>query len=206
MPYTFVTGPLGEVNGLGDLSITFTKNLTIQKEHMLSFSLGGKLATGKVNSDDSLPQRYMPSLGTNDLLIRANYTYTNYNAGIAYQKPFGRSANYVTRLKRGDGLLFRAGYTQKLGNLSVKAELLTILIIQPSSVLDPVGGGENFVEVDGSNEPQVNLLAVVNYLASKNIMLSGFGAIPFLQRDYNYDGLKRTLSLGASVSYLFNIK
>jgi hypothetical protein len=206
IPYTFATGTLGEVNGLGDLLITFTKSITVKKEHVLSFSLGGKFATGKVNSDDSLPQRYMPSLGTNDLMIGANYNYQSYNAGIAYQKPFGRSANYVTRLKRGDDLLFRAGYTQILGNLSVKAEILTILVIQNSSVLDPVGGGESFVVVDGTNEPQVNLLAVVNYLASKNILLSGFGAIPFLQRDYNYDGTKRTLSLGASFSYLFSIK
>jgi len=206
IPYTFITGPLSDVNGLGDLTIAFTRSFAIEKIHTLSFTLGGKLRTGRVNSDDSLPQRYMPSLGTNDLFIGVSYAYTNYSAAVAYQKPFGRSPNFVTRLKRGDDLLLRAGYSQQFGKVNAKAEILTILRIQPSSVLADTVGGENFVEVDGSNEPQVNLLAAVNYQVSKNIAFTGEAAVPFLQRDYNYDGLKRSLSIAVSVSYLFNLR
>ncbi|MCI0448167.1 MAG: hypothetical protein L0Y79_00075 [Chlorobi bacterium] len=206
VPYTFVNGPLGEVNGLGDLTIALTRSFVIEKSHTLSFTLGGKPRTGRVNSDDSLPQRYMPSLGTNDLLVGASYSYTNYNVAVAYQKPFGRSPNYITRLKRGDDLLLRAGYNQQFGKVNAKAEILTILRIQPSSVLADTIGGENFVEVDGSNEPQVNLLAAVNYLLSSNIAISGEAALPFLQRDYNYDGLKRSFSFSVSIAYLFNLK
>ena len=68
IPYTFISGPLGENNGVGDLAIVFSKSFTIKKKNILTFSLGGKFATGNVNSTDSLPQRYMPGLGTNDLI------------------------------------------------------------------------------------------------------------------------------------------
>jgi hypothetical protein len=147
----------------------------------------------------------MPGLGTNDLLLGAAYTYSNYYFGIGYQKPFGRSGNFVTRLKRGDDVLVRAGFFEQFKKLGVKAEILTIIKIQPNSVIDPVGTGENFVEIDGSNEPQVNLLATVTYRASKEIGLTGQAAIPFLKRDYNLDGLKRAFSIAGSVSYFFNL-
>ena len=205
IPYTFISGPLGENNGAGDLTIVFSKSFRIKKTHQLTFSVGGKFVSGNVNSSDSLPQRYMPGLGTNDLLLGAVYTYTNYFFGVGYQKPFGRSANYITRLKRGDDVLVRAGFFEQFNKLGVKAEILTILRLQPSSVLGNIAGEEGFVEVNGSNETQVNLLATVNYQASREIGISGQVAIPFLKRDYNLDGLKRTLSVAGSLSYFFNL-
>lgn len=206
IPYTFVSGPLGENNGAGDLVVAFTRSFKIENIHTLSFSLGGKFATGNVNSNDSLPQRYMPGLGTNDLIIGASYSYENYYFGIGYQKPFGRSRNYLTRLKRGDDVMFRAGFFEQFNKIGIKAEVLTIIKIQPNSVLSSFGPGENFVDVDGSNEPQVNLLGTVTYQASREIGLVVQAAIPFLKRDYNYDGLKRTLALAGGITYFFNLK
>lgn len=206
MPYSFSSGPLGSVHGAGDLIFAVTKSLKLKKDHTLSFSAGGRLATGKVNSDDSLPQRYMPGLGTNDLLLGASYSLSNYYFGLGYQKAFGRSANYVTRLKRGDDILIRAGFFEQFNKMGIKAEILTILKIQPNSVLNNVGGGESFIDVDGSNEPQVNLIAAVTYQASREFGLKGMAAIPLMQRDYNYDGLKRTISIIGTVSYFFKLK
>jgi hypothetical protein len=205
IPYTFINGPLGENNGVGDLTIAVTRSFKIEKIHNLLFSLGGKIATGEVNSKDSLPQNYMPGLGTNDLLIGASYSYQNYYFGIGYQKPFGRSANVITRLKRSDDVLIRAGFFEKFNKVGIKAEILTIIKIQNASILNPVGTEENFIEVDGSNEPQVNLLGTLNYEASREIGLTLQAAIPFLKRDYNFDGLKRSLTIAGSVSYFFTI-
>lgn len=206
IPYSFISGPLGENNGIGDLTAAITKSFTIEKIHTLSFSLGGKFSTGKVNSDDSLPQRYMTGLGTNDLLLGASYSYLNYYFGIGYQKPFGRSDNYRTRLKRGDDVLVRAGFFEQFGKLGFKAEILTIVKIQPNSVLNTIGGGENFIEIEGSNEPQANILVTISYQAAREIGFSGQIAVPFLKRDYNFDGLKRTLSIAGSILYFFSLK
>jgi hypothetical protein len=206
IPYTFISGPLGDNNGVGDLTIAFLRSFTIEGMHTLTFSLGGKFATGNVNSNDSLPQRYMPGLGTNDLLIGASYSFENYYFGIGYQKPFGRSRNYVTRLKRGDDVLVRAGFFEKFNKVGVKGEILTIIKIQDYSVANPNSPTESFVNVDGSNEPQVNLLGTVTYEASREIGLTVQAAIPFLKRDYNFDGLKRALTIAGSISYFFNLK
>jgi hypothetical protein len=205
MPYTFVSGPLGNNNGAGDLVLAFTRSFKIENTHILSFSLGGKLATGNVNSNDSLPQRYMPGLGTNDIIVGASYTYQNYYFGIGYQKPFGRSRNYATRLKRGDDVLVRAGFFEQFNKVGIKAEILTIIKIQPASVLNTASTTESFIEIDGSNEPQVNLQGVVTYQASREIGLTLQAAFPFLKRDYNFDGLKRTFSVAGSVSYFFTL-
>lgn len=202
VPYSLISGPLGEKNGIGDLQVVFSKMFKIKKKHLLTFFAGGKFATGSVNSNDSLPQRYMPGLGTNDIIAGAVYTGVNYFFGIGYQKPFGRSANYVTRLKRGDDVFFRAGFFEEFSKVSVKAEILTILRLQVSSVLSSISP-ENFVDVSNSNEAQVNLLATVGYKFSDEVTGTLQAALPFLKRDYNFDGLKRKFTLGAALSYNF---
>ena len=81
--------------------------------------------------------------------------------------------------------------------------MLTILRLQASSVRDALGTGESFITVDGSNEAQVNLVGTVSYRASDEITITGLAAIPFLKRNYNFDGLKRTLTFSGAVSYNF---
>jgi len=206
IPYTLIEGPLGSNRGIGDLSAIYSQSFIIKKTHNLTFSAGGKISVADVNTTDSLPQRYMPGFGTNDLIIGALYSYSYYSVSAAYQKPFGRNSNFRTRLKRGDDFMFRAGYSQQFGKVSVKGEIITIIRIQPPSVLGTsVPPQETFIEVEGSNEPQVNLFASVSYRISENFLITGEAALPFLQRDYNYDGLKRTFTAGLSVSYLYKL-
>jgi hypothetical protein len=205
LPYSFNSGDLGSASGIGDLTLYWTYTIPVSK-YLLSFQLGGKLATGKVNTNDSLPQAYMPGLGTNDLLIGAGISIRNFGFSAAYQKSFGRSANYITRLKRGDDVLLRAGYYETFNKVRIKAEALTILRIQESSIQDPFSVNDNFITIDGSNEPQVNLLGEVSYSVSNNVELTGLAAIPLLKRDYNLDGLRRSISLSAGVIYRFSFE
>src|SRR3990172_6676497 len=206
IPYNIIKGPLGTNRGVGDLTILYNHTFIIKKKHNLTMSIGGKATLGEVNTNDSLPRQYMPGLGTNDLIAGATYSIHGYSVSAAYQNPFGRSANFVTRLKRGDDFLFRAGYFQQFNKLNIKAEILTILRIQKSSILAFAdSSGETYIDVEGSNEPQVNLLLSVGYNISGNFSITGEAAIPFLKRDYNYDGLKRIFTAGFSLSYLFKL-
>ena len=206
IPYSFNTGVLGSASGIGDLSLYWTYNLPLTHTHSINFQLGAKLSTGKTNTVDSLPQSYMPGLGTNDLLVSAGYSTKNFGISVGYQKPFGRSNNDVTRLKRGDDLLFRVGYFQEFNKLSVKAEVLTILRMQESSIQDPLSLTESFITIDGSNETQVNLLGEVSYAVSDELVLTGNVALPLLKRDYNLDGLRRNFTFSAGVSYVFSLE
>jgi hypothetical protein len=204
IPYSYNSGTFGSVSGIGDLSLYWSYSLPVRKNHLLSFQIGAKLATGKVNSDDSLPQRYMPGLGTNDFLLGVSYSTKNFTISAVYQKPFGRSANDVTRLKRGDDFLFRAGYHEVFNKLQVKVDVLTILRLQESSILNLLTNTEDFVQVDGSSETQINLLGEVTYSVSDNFDLIGTAAIPLLKRDYNLDGLRRSITLSAGAAYKFS--
>jgi hypothetical protein len=206
IPYSYNIGTLGTASGVGDLSIFWTYSLPIAHNNSIDFQLGAKLSTGKTNTTDSLPQSYMPGLGTNDLLISAGYETDYFGVSVGYQKPFGRSNNDVTRLKRGDDLMFRAAYFQEFNKLSVKAEVITILRLQESSIQDPLSLTESFITKDGSNEPQVNLLGEVSYAVSKDLVLTGNAALPLLKRDYNYDGLRRSFTFSAGVAYIFSLE
>ncbi|MGH2574839.1 MAG: hypothetical protein ACRDFC_03960 [Ignavibacteria bacterium] len=206
IPYTFISGPLGSVNGIGDPIVIWTQFLPLERKSALSFYIGFKFRTGSVNLGDSLPQAYQPGLGTNDLLLGAGYKRENFFVAAAYQKPFGRSENKITRLKRGDDVFVRMGYNQPFKKLSVKGEILVIKRIQESTIQNPFGISESFVDVDNSNPLQINLLAELTYSISKNIDIHTSAALPLLKRDNNIDGLKRTISVGAGLSYLFRIR
>src|SRR3972149_8341457 len=71
-PFSFQSGPLGETNGVGDLTVVWQQ--TVLDNHMsrVGVQIGGKFATGRVNRND-LPQAYQSSLGTNDFLLGVTY-------------------------------------------------------------------------------------------------------------------------------------
>lgn len=206
IPFVFIRGPLGSNSGIGDMIVLYNHIFIIKKKYDLTISVGGKAMVGNVNTEDSLPQKYMTGLGTNELIAGASFSHLSYSVSAAYQKPFGRSANYVTRLKRGDDFFFRAGYRQLFGKVNINAELLTIIRIQESSILASVDSlGEHYTDVEGSNEPQVNFLLSVGYNVSEKIILTIDAAIPFLKRDYNIDGLKRTFTAGLLAGLLLKL-
>nr|HMT10465.1 hypothetical protein [Ignavibacteria bacterium] len=104
---------------------------------------------------------------------------------------------------RGDDVFFRAGFFEQFNKVGVKAEILTVLRLQRSSVLAAGPTPETFVEVSGSNETQVNMVASATFSPANQFSITGTAAIPFLKRNYNFDGLKRTLTLSVSLSYNF---
>lgn len=206
LPYSVQSGPLGTAHGLGDLSLYWQYLMPFQRKGVICIIIGGKFASGNVNTNDLLPQSYQSGLGTNDLLLGIAYTYESFILGAVYQNPFGRSENYITGLKRGDDLLLRAGYDQTFKKLNVKAEMLAILRLQESSVQNPLSVSEDFINIDGSNEVQINLTGQATYKLTGNIYLQGMAAIPLLKRDYNFDGLRRSFTVSASAMYLFNLE
>jgi hypothetical protein len=205
MPFSYNTGPSGDASGPGDLSVLGTMLFPIEGIVALSFTVGGKFSTGSVNAGDSLPQAYQPGLGTNDLLLGIGLLGYNFNAGIAYQKPFGRSSNSVTRLKRSDDLMFRAGYNMQFDKLNVKAEVLGIKRLRLSSIRVVNSTPEVFEDAADSDFFQVNLIGQLSYMLTNQIDITGFAALPLLKRDTNYDGTKRAFSGGLTLSYRFRL-
>jgi hypothetical protein len=200
--YNSQSGPLGDVSGIGDATLTWTQSLVNTDDERLLLQLGAKFALGK-DDEGKLPQAYQSGLGTNDLLAGVKYEMDGWSFAAGYQHPFGRSKNSVDRLKRGADLMGRIGYTHAVGELEVGGDILFIRRISRSSVLSATAGGaETFVDLPGSNQSQVNIIGRGVYPLSELTTIRVSVAVPLLKRKVNVDGLTRsiTLSIGLSTS------
>ena len=199
VPYNFQSGPAGNVNGIGDLILSLNQNLLTDKSSSLDASIGIKLGTGDDNKDN-LPQVYQSGLGMNDVLIALNYAYNKLSVGAGYQIS-GERNNNITRLEKGDDLLLRASYNLSFEQLSITPQLLYIQRLAKSSILDTTSVEEAFVEVDKSDQAQLNFLTVFRYKIDDYFTLVGDFAIPFIKREVNVDGLTRVFSASVGVSF-----
>ncbi|PKL84312.1 MAG: hypothetical protein CVV24_00440 [Ignavibacteriae bacterium HGW-Ignavibacteriae-3] len=201
IPYNLIDGPLGSVNGIGDIILGITQPVEISSESSVNFSIGMKLATGQVNVND-LPQPYQPGLGSNDILLGVDYSIEKYSVGLGYQVSGGRSANKINGLKRGDDLLFKAGYSEQLSNnINLGLEMLIIKRLQNSSVIASLNSNSLYADLDGSDQLQVNLLGKISKKFSDSFSLNGEIALPLKKRPVNVDGLKRSFSLSLGVAF-----
>jgi hypothetical protein len=203
IPYSVQSGPLGDVNGIGDLLVSISQNIISDNNSSLDASIGAKFATGEDNAEN-LPMAYQPGLGSNDILFALNYTYKNIGFGIGYQIAGGRNNN-VIKLERGDDLLFRAAYNLLLDKFTITPQFLFIKRLAKSSILDTssMTSSESFIDVEKSDQSQLNFLTSFVYEINKNYSLFADFAIPFIKREVNVDGLTRSFT--ASIGVQLNI-
>lgn len=202
MPYNFQSGPLGNLNGIGDLIISLSQSYEI-KDSRLVLTVGAKFATADENKK-RLPQVYQSGLGTNDLLLGIDYSFSNFTFGIGYQLAGKRNENSQTYLKRGDDLLIRGEYTFIIEKFNINPQLLFIKRISKSNVLyNGTLPESHFFDVDGSDHSQLNLLISTFYEINNMHSLFLEAAVPLLERDINIDGLKRTFTISTGLSFRF---
>jgi len=108
------------------------------------------------------------------------------------------------KLKRGDDLLLRGAYSLAFGEVSITPQLLFIKRLSKSSIVDFNSPAEKFIEVDKSDQTQLNLLTVLEYDFDGIYSLVGEFAIPFIKREVNVDGLKRVFSASVGVKFSIN--
>lgn len=203
IPYNIQSGPLGDVNGIGDMLISVTQNLFSDESSTLTASLGAKIATGNDNKNQ-LPMAYQSGLGSNDLILAVNYSYNNIGLGAGYQLSNGRNKNLL-KLKRGNDLLVRASYNLVLGEFTIAPQILFIKRLDKSNMVNllAMGPTESFIDVENSDQTQINFLLQVQHQINSNFSVFADFAIPFLKRDVNVDGLTRSFS--ASIGVQLNI-
>ncbi|MDP4220366.1 MAG: hypothetical protein Q8916_12000 [Bacteroidota bacterium] len=202
VPLRQQNGPLGSVSGIGDLTIVINQSLINLAGLDLSVDLGTKLATGSV-TNGSLPQSYQNGTGSSDLLLGVDLVSSSINLGVAYELAGGRSANELTRLKRGDDFIARAGYMHHGESLDLGGEVIGIWQIQESSVLNPITQAGDYINVAGSNGLALNALFKARYNLGSMFSITGTLGIPLNKRDHNEDGLSRSLTASAGVALSF---
>jgi len=203
IPYNFQSGPGGEANGLGDLILSWSQELFSNEVSSLNASFGLKFATGDENKNSSLPQIYQPGLGSNDLIFTIDYNYDGFSVGAGYQLVGGRNDKEGVKLKRGDDLLVRTSYIFSFDDFIVTPQLLLIKRLSKSSILDLSSSGESYVDVDKSDQLQLNLLAQLQYPVNERYSILAEAAVPFLKREVNIDGLTRSYSFSLGLRFIF---
>ncbi len=192
MPWSRSSGPAGDLGGAGDLTVLWHQPLTEIGSGALSLQAGARLATGE-SDGAGLSQAYQPGLGTNDILFGLTYTAGSWHAAAGYQVSRGRSANAITRLRRGDDLMMRVGYATDLSGVQAGVDLLAIKRLHLSSVAGAVAG--TFVDVPGSDQFQVNVVPSAGIPVTGAFTLRVAAAVPLRSRDINVDGLTRSLTV-----------
>lgn len=202
IPYNMQSGPLGNVSGIGDLLVSATQNIYSDENSGFDVSFGLKLATGDDNKD-KLPMAYQSGLGSNDVIITLNYTYNKLNVGAGYQFA-GKRNNNFQKLQRGDDLLIRAGYGFMFDNFIINPQILFIKRLDKSNFYNPNYITQNFIDIENSDQTQLNLLVMGNYKLNDIFSLFADLAVPFIKREVNVDGLTRAFSASVGVKFSIN--
>lgn len=203
LPLNLQDGPLGTVKGIGDLLLAYEQRVFNFNDRRMLLEVGVKIATALQNVD-SLPQKYQSGLGTNDLLFNAEYRAKWYFLSVGYQQPFGRSTNYE-QLKRGPDLALRLGYYNTFGKFNLTSELIAVKRFGTASIAYVPQPGETdppeFVDVPNSDPFQLNASVESIYVANKAFQVSAGVAFPFLKREFNIDGLARSVTAKVGFHY-----
>lgn len=201
LPYVKVEGPLGRVEGFGDAVLLAEQVLLRGGTWALSVQAGSRVATGRADAEPALPQPYQTGLGPSDWIAGLRAHAGAWDAGLVYQKAGGRSANPLTRLKRGDDVLAWASRNLAWAGTRFTFKGLAIQRLAKSSVL--AAGREGFVDVPDSDRLQVNLGLEVSRPLTRHLAWTGRAEFPLLSRPSNVDGLKRAWSASAGVAWTF---
>jgi len=97
VPYMVVYGRLANTNGLGDISLSASRNLVAKEKYQLNFTVGSKIPTNKSDFKTEtglpLPNYYQSSLGTYDIIAGLSFITKRWLIATGYQQALTRNGN-----------------------------------------------------------------------------------------------------------------
>lgn len=187
VPYMLVFGLLGNTNGLGDLSLSATKNLIAKEKYQLNLSVGAKIPTNNSNLKSEaglpLPGYNQTSLGTYDGIAGISFKTKRWLVAAGYQMPFNANKNEffwgpwnktedsatarlypVSRnLKRGNDAMLRLERNFRLARFNTHLGLLGIYRLSEDSLDTAIKGKLTRVSQAGTKGLVVSAIAGIGY-------------------------------------------
>ncbi len=98
LPYMLVYGLLANTNGLGDISLSASRNIVAKEKYQLNFTVGTKIPTNKgdIRKDGTnlpLPNYYQSSLGTYDVIAGISLITKKWLLAAGYQQALNSNGN-----------------------------------------------------------------------------------------------------------------
>lgn len=212
LPYFYVSGPLAETHGVGDLSLSFTRTLISEDKYSLSATVGGKIPTNNSNFKEDgrpLPMYYQSSLGTYDIVAGLSLISKKWLVATGIQHPLNKNKNEFfwgqwksselteqanlypvsNFLDRGTDLMLRVERNFRLSRLNLFAGLLNIWRVSESEITSPKTGER--VKNEESDGLAITAMAGAGYQFSVHNGLKYLYGYQLFNNHVNPDGLSR---------------
>lgn len=225
LPYTFTSGFLGSTNGMGDISLSATRNILYRENYQVNFTAGSKIPTN--NSDKRspdgrpLPMYYQTSLGTFDAIFGVSFVTKKWLIATGYQQALNPNENtflwgpwagtefqesvkkYPTSidLERGKDIMFRIERNFRSSRFNTYLGLLPIYRITKDKRTNPQT--KLTEEVKGSDGLALTVLYGFGYRFSVKSSFKFLLGAGIIQREFNPDGLSRRFVNSLSYEYKF---
>lgn len=221
LPYTVITGSLGTISGLGDISAAFTHSFFPTENFQLSANVGVRIATNTASRSSNgvhLPMQYQTSLGTTDILLGVATTLDSvWFIALGAQVPVIQNNQNTfdtstTSLPSSLASSFPSSYMlERSSDISVRIErilqfnqwqlafgVLPIIHLNNDTYTTPNGRKEALI---GSQGLTLNLTVSGKYYFSKYFDMRVLFAAPVIVRDIRPDGLTRSVLGNVSLYY-----
>jgi hypothetical protein len=224
LPYQAVTGQLADTDGLGDISLCFTRNIFSSDDFDLNLSVGGKIPSNKSNKAEAgfpLPMYYQTSLGTYDFITGVSLINRKWLFATGIQIPLNENDNqflwgawrnsdedftYIEKysrakeLKRGTDVMLRVERNFRFSKFNFSLGLLPIYRITRDEFTNPAGERERPNDAKGLALSGISTVGYNFDVRSGVKLLVGHKIV---QRSENPDGLTRELVSSFTYYYRF---
>lgn len=231
LPYQAVHGNLSTTNGLGDISLCYTRNIISNDKFDINISVGGKIPSNNADLKDDktglpLPMYYQTSLGTYDFITGISLLTRKWLLATGLQHPFnennneflwgpwdpvyknGEGVNYIHKygkglhLKRGTDVMFRVERNFRFSQLNFSIGLLNIFRINSDEIENPATGDR--LKVDGTTGLALSGIATIGYNLDAHSGIKLILGHRIIQREAAApDGLTRDYVTAVSYYYRF---
>lgn len=231
VPYMYISGNLGENQGIGDVSISATRNIINRSEWSVNGTLGGKIPTNKSNASASnnhslnqsvnLPMYYQTSLGSYDLVGGLSWINDKWLLATGIQMALTENQNvfqwgdwagygdqkYIQRhdvgrnLHRGTDIMFRAERNFRFTNFDFSLGILPIYRLTKDEVYIP--NLDQRIKLEGTTGLALSELSSFGYSFDINHGVRFIFGLKITDRKINPDGLTRNDVLSVSYIYRF---
>jgi hypothetical protein len=201
------------LEGIGDASLSFTRNIFSSEKFQINATIGSKIpsgsSNGKIKSGQTLPMYYQISLGTYDIVLGGSFISEKWLFAAGWQKALNANGSEFSyelweghrrkpeilkypesyHLRRSGDVMFRAERNFRFSRFSCNAGVLLIHRFNEDRITD-VKTGEEIRAKGSSGLASTFLLGAQYRLSVKSSLIATFGK-KLTSREINPDGLSR---------------
>ncbi len=218
IPYQSVSGNLGSTSGIGDISLSATRNIHKSDKYDINATIGAKIPSNDSdltkedndlnNKGSQYPMYYQTSLGSYDIIAGVSMISKKWLFAAGYQnaltannnnfrtdewseypsQSYLQGHNISTKLKRGTDVMIRAERNWRFSNYNFSAGLLPIYRITKDQIVDSSG---DYRKVDKTTGLALTTLFSAGYHFNVNSSIKFIFGLRITDREVNPDELTR---------------